>query len=74
MEISFCDCDWLDEGSPVRPCGCESHDVRLYRDAVYHYAGHHWRADCLIHQLARERDELKRRVEELEGERRGAVR
>lgn len=47
------------DNTNLSPCGCGNHDVRHYRDEYYEYAGHTWRAGCLVERLLE-------RVEELE--------
>lgn len=52
---SRCDCVDLIGHSGSWPCGCESdriHPVDLLTAGVWHYAGQHWRSDCLVAVLA----------------------
>jgi hypothetical protein len=63
-----CRCEWGDdEMAPERPCGCGQHDARLYRDAVWHWDGKHWTADCLIIALTAELARLRAEGEALRG-------
>jgi hypothetical protein len=49
---TLCECDAFETLSV--PCGCGAHELRLFRDRVYHWRGGHWDMQCIARRLSRE--------------------
>ena len=39
----LCDCDTIGD-QPT--CGCDKHQLRLYREYIIHWLGQHWDIEC----------------------------
>jgi hypothetical protein len=49
---TLCECDAFETLSV--PCGCGAHELRLFRDRVYHRRGGHWDMQCIARRLSHE--------------------